>query len=53
MSPFKSKAQLRKFGAMERRGQIPKGTTSQWAHETKSIKRLPERKPSRGRRGGY
>ena len=28
--PFKSKAQMRKFFAMESKGEIPKGTTRQW-----------------------
>lgn len=50
--PFKSKAQMRKFGAMEARGEIPRGTTSEWAHETKSIKRLPERKAPRRKTHG-
>ena len=40
--PFKSKAQLKKFAMLEKAGKLPKGTTSQWAHETKNIKRLPE-----------
>lgn len=41
--PFKSKAQVRKFGAMMRRGEISKKKFKEWAHATKSIKRLPER----------
>jgi hypothetical protein len=42
--PFKSKAQVRKFHAMESRGEIPKGTSHRWAEHTKSIKKLPEKK---------
>ena len=42
--PFKSKAQMRKFHVMEKRGEIPKGTTAKWARHTKSIKKLPEKK---------
>jgi len=46
--PFKSKAQMRKFFAMEARGELPKGTARRWAHETKTpIKKLPERKKKR------
>jgi len=41
--PFKSKAQLKKFFAMEARGQLPKGTTKKWIAETQSIKKLPNR----------
>lgn len=41
--PFKSKSQMRRFFAMERRGDLPAGTARQWAHETKNIGRLPER----------
>ncbi len=41
--PFKSKAQLRKFGAMEKRGELPKGTLKKWAKHTRSIKDLPEK----------
>lgn len=43
--PFQSQAQARKFRAMEARGEIPKGTSSRWAHHTPGgIKSLPERK---------
>lgn len=44
--PYKSKAQMGKFFAMESRGEIPKGTAIRWAHHTKSIKKLPEYKKS-------
>jgi len=43
-NPFASKSQVRKFFAMEGRGELPKGTAEEWAHETKNIKKLPERK---------
>lgn len=40
--PFKSRSQMRKFFAMESRGELPKGKAEEWAHETPSIKKLPE-----------
>lgn len=40
--PFKSKAQEKLFFAKEARGELPKGTAEEWAHETPSIKKLPE-----------
>src|SRR5262245_6973879 len=42
--PFTSKAQMRKFFAMEARGELPKGKAREWAHHTKNIKALPEHK---------
>lgn len=39
--PFKSKKQMRKFYALEERGEMKKGTARRWAHETPSIKSLP------------
>lgn len=42
--PYKSKAQMRAFFAMENRGELPRGTADRWARETKNIKSLPERK---------
>lgn len=41
--PYKSKSQQRKFFAMEASGEIPKGTAEEWAHETKHIKKLPDK----------
>lgn len=41
--PFKSKAQQRKFFAMEARGELPEGTARTWAHHTKNLAKLPER----------
>ncbi len=35
---------MRKFFAMEKRGELPKGTSKRWAHETPNIKSLPEKK---------
>lgn len=43
-NPFKSKKQMRKFFAMENRGELPKGTAKRWAKETPNIKKLPLRK---------
>ncbi len=50
--PFKSKAQLRKFGAMVRRGEISKRTFQRWLDHTPNLRRLPERVEERrkGRR---
>lgn len=44
--PFSSKAQHRKFRAMEASGELPKGTSHTWAHHTKDMKALPEHKES-------
>jgi hypothetical protein len=41
--PYKSLAQMRKFFAMEKAGQLPKGTAERWAAHTPSIKRLPKK----------
>jgi len=41
--PLRSKQQMRKFFAMENRGELPKGTARRWAHHTPNIKSLPER----------
>ena len=41
--PFRSKAQMRKFAAMERRGELPRGTFRRWLEETSNVKKLPER----------
>jgi len=42
--PFKSKAQQRFMFAAEARGELPKGKALEWAHETKNIKKLLEKK---------
>ena len=42
--PYKSKAQMKKFFAMESRGELPKGTAKEWAHHTPNISKLPEKK---------
>jgi hypothetical protein len=34
---------MRAFFAMEKRGELPKGTAQRWAEETSDIKRLPEK----------
>ena len=41
--PYASKAQQRKFFAMEARNELPKGTARRWAHHTDDIKSLPDR----------
>jgi hypothetical protein len=48
--PYKSKAQQRLFFAKEERGELPKGTAKRWAHETKNIKKLPEKKKGKGKK---
>lgn len=45
--PYKSKAQQRFMFAAEKRGDVKKGTAKKWAHETKDMKDLPERKKKR------
>jgi len=35
---------MRLFFAKEGRGELPKGKALEWAHETKSLEKLPERK---------
>lgn len=48
--PFKSEAQHRLFRAKEARGELPKGTSSRWAHHTKGgVKALPDRKRKKKR----
>lgn len=34
---------MRKFFALEEKGELPNGTAEEWAHETKNIKKLPEK----------
>ena len=41
--PFRSKAQVRKFGAMVKRGEMSKAKFEEWLHGTPNIKRLPEK----------
>ena len=47
--PYKSKAQQRLFFAKEARGELPRGTARRWAHETKNLKKLPQRKKHKKR----
>jgi hypothetical protein len=47
--PYKSKSQMRLFFAKEHRGELKKGTARKWAHETRNIKRLPNRKRKKKR----
>lgn len=48
--PFKSKAQMRAFYAMEDRGELPKGTADRWREHTPNINKLPERKRPKSNR---
>jgi hypothetical protein len=41
--PFTSKAQMKKCFAMRGRGQAKGWNCEEWAHKTKSIKKLPEK----------
>lgn len=41
--PFKSKSQVRKFGALLGRGEISKTTFKKWKKHTPSMKKLPEK----------
>lgn len=47
---YRSKSQMRMMFAKEARGEVKKGTARRWAHETKNIRRLPERVRLRGSR---
>lgn len=44
--PFKSRAQMKKFFVMEKKGELPKGVAKEWASETPNINKLPEHKNS-------
>lgn len=48
--PFRSKAQMRKMALLESRGDVPRGTVTRWAKETKGEKKLPETVKQRTRR---
>ncbi len=41
--PFRSKSQLRKFGALVNRGEMSEATFKRWLEETKNVKKLPEK----------
>ena len=41
--PFKSKAQVRKFGAMVKRGEMSQAEFDKWLKHTPNIKGLPEK----------
>ena len=40
--PFKSKAQLRKFGELVKEHKISKAKFNEWIKETPNIKKLPQ-----------
>ena len=46
--PFRSRSQVRKFGAMVKRGEMSQAKFRQWLNETPSVKRLPERVNKKG-----
>lgn len=48
MSPFKSKAQMRKFADLVKEGKMKQETFDKWAIETKDTDSLPERLPEEG-----
>lgn len=41
--PFKSKAQMRKFGEMVKQGKMTKEEFEKWAKDTPDTKNLPEK----------
>lgn len=43
VSPFRSKSQVRKFGAMVKRGEISQRKFDEWLKATPSVKKLPEK----------
>jgi len=47
--PFRSKSQVRRFGAMVKRGEISKEKFREWLSETPSVKALPERVKSKNK----
>ena len=51
MSPFRSKSQMRKFYAMQRRGEISKAKVKEWQEATPSVTALPERVGKKNPRG--
>ena len=47
--PFKSWAQVRKFGSLVKQGKMSKETFKKWLKETPSVNSLPERKNDKKR----
>ena len=43
MSPFTSRAQLRKMASLEAHKKVKPGTFEEWLNATPSVKKLPER----------
>jgi hypothetical protein len=41
--PFRSRAQVRKFYALKKKGKMSQSEIDKWTNETPSIKSLPER----------
>jgi len=50
--PFKSKAQLRKFGELLKEGKISSATFKEWLKSTSNIKKLPERVDKKSKKYG-
>jgi hypothetical protein len=50
--PFKSKAQLRKFGVLLKQGKITKQEFEKWVLHTPNIKKLPQRVGSKNQKYG-
>jgi hypothetical protein len=50
--PFKSKAQLRKFGELLKEGKISSATFKEWLSATPNIKKLPERVGKKSKKYG-
>jgi hypothetical protein len=48
--PFKSKAQLRKFGQLLKEGKISSATFKEWLSATQNVKKLPERVKKYGKK---
>ena len=42
--PFRSKAQVGKIAALEKKGKVKKGTFKEFADETQDMKSLPKKK---------
>lgn len=49
--PFKSKAQLKKFRQLVKKGEISQATFNKWLDETPNITKLPERAKSKKSKG--
>jgi len=48
--PFRSRSQVKKFGAMVKRKEISRRTFREWLDKTPSVKSLPEKVKKQSRR---